>query len=252
MATSLNGYQAPPAKLRTFPIPGANRRITLDEEVGPILVALAADYHASVRNIDKGTWDEGGYNYRDANGATGKLSNHASGTAVDLNWSEEGAQGGSWGARFFSQAEVYAKIQVLKARYGAVLQWGGDWRAKDYMHWEIKPGVTRAQVLAHMKKLGIDSNGVRKEPVVPLPTKEWDGKIPEYEKVIKAEAEGIANTASWRLACRLYDLGHYEGKPQARGVQGYPAKAVAAWQKSKKYKATGKYGPIAHNQIFGS
>lgn len=250
MSTSLNGYQAPPAKLRTFAIPGTTRRITLDEEVGPILVALAADYHSLVRRIDVGTVDDGGYNYRPANAATG-LSNHASGTAVDLNWSEEGAQGGSWGAKFFAKAEVAAKILVLKQRYGAVLQWGGDWRAKDYMHWEIKPGVSRAQVLAHMKKLGVNKDGVRKEPVLPVPTTSWDGKIPEYDNVVKSETEGIANSASWRLACKLHDMGHYVGEPQARGVQDYPVKAVAAWQKSKGYKATGKYGPIAHNQIFG-
>lgn len=161
MTVSLNGWPVPPRKLVTLSIPGTNRRVTVEADAGPILVALAADYHKTVRKIDVGPWDEGGYNDRDARLAAGKKSNHASATAVDLNWSKEGAMGSSAGKKFFSQAVVAAKVLVLKKRYGAVLQWGGDWRAKDYMHWEIKPGVSRAQVLAFRKKLGINDKGVR-------------------------------------------------------------------------------------------
>ncbi len=161
--TSLNGYPVPPKQLKTFRVPGTSRKVTLDSEVGPILVALAADYHKLVRPIDIGTVDDGGYAARPARLSPGRASNHASGTAVDLNWSEEGAMGSNWGAKFFAKAAVAAKIRLLKARYGSVLQWGGDWRAKDYMHWEIKPGVSRNKVLALMNKLNINANGVRKD-----------------------------------------------------------------------------------------
>ena len=160
MRASLNGWQAPPPKLLTFKVPGASRRLTLDQDAGPILVALAADYHATVRPIDDGPVDEGGYAFRKARGAHG-LSNHASGTAIDLNWREEGAQGSVWGARFFAQAKHRAAIQVLKIRYGKWVQWGGDWRARDYMHWEIRPGVTREQLHAARRQLGIDEKGNR-------------------------------------------------------------------------------------------
>lgn len=162
MTVSLNGWPVPPKKLKTFKVPGADRKLTLDQDAGRVLVALAADYHSTVRAIDKGRVDEGGYNNRDANGAPGKKSNHASGSAIDLNWSEEGGQGSNWGKKFFSDVKNMTKVSVIKKRYGSVVQWGGDWRAKDYMHWEIKPGVTRQQVLDFCKKNNIDENGVRK------------------------------------------------------------------------------------------
>lgn len=161
MAKSLNGWAAPAQNLKTFDVPGTKRRLTLDKDAGRVLVALAADYHKTVRPIDIGPWDEGGYNNREARISAGNLSNHASGTAVDLNWSEEGAQGSAWGKRFFAQAKTKAAIAVIKKRYGKVVQWGGDWRAQDFMHWEIKPGATKADVLALCQKLGIDQNGVR-------------------------------------------------------------------------------------------
>ena len=158
---SLNSWPAPPPKLKTFQVPGANRRLTCDADAGRILVALAADYHATVRAIDVGQVDDGGYNYRPAAGNTRRLSNHASGTAIDLNWREEGAQGSALGAKFFAAAKNRLAVEALKRRYGRWVQWGGDWRAKDYMHWEIKPGVTRAQVLAACDTLNIDIEGRR-------------------------------------------------------------------------------------------
>jgi hypothetical protein len=159
---SLNGWVVPPPRLKTFDIPGTTRRVTLDSDAGRLLVALAADYDATVRPIDKGTWDEGGYNLRKARNAP-RWSNHASGSAIDLNWSEEGALNSAWGKRFFAQAKTRLAVAKIKARYGKCVQWGGDWRTlKDYMHWEIKPGTTRVQVRALADKLGIDDNGKRR------------------------------------------------------------------------------------------
>lgn len=162
MAFSLNGWQVPPFKLKTFDIPGTKRRVTLDADAGRILVAVAADYHRTVRPIDVGPWDEGGYNPRQARNAKA-WSNHASGSAVDLNWSEEGALNSAWGKRFFATAKARLAVAAIKRRYGSVVQWGGDWNTlKDYMHWEIKPGASRAKVNALAKQLGIDANGVRR------------------------------------------------------------------------------------------
>ena len=162
MAFSLNGWQVPPFKLKTFDIPGTKRRVTLDADAGRILVAVAADYHRTVRPIDVGPWDEGGYNPRKARNAAA-WSNHASASALDLNWSEEGALNSAWGKRFFATAKARLAIAAIKRRYGSVVQWGGDWNTlKDYMHWEIKPGTSRAKVNALAKQLGIDANGVRR------------------------------------------------------------------------------------------
>lgn len=170
MSSSINGWPVPPTSLRTFAVPGTTRRITCDRDAGRILVAIAADYHRLIRAIDKGRIDDGGYAARDARNAPGQLSNHASGTAIDLNWSEEGAQGSNWGRKLFHAAargasaiRARAGIAILKRRYGKLVQWGGDWRAQDWMHWEIRKGVTRAQIRAFCDAAGIDEQGRRRK-----------------------------------------------------------------------------------------
>lgn len=161
MTVSLNGWAYPAKKKVTLNIPGADRRITLNVLCAPLLVALAADYHATVRPIDVGTWDEGGFCDRDARAASGRKSNHATGSAIDLNWSEEGAVNGAWGRKFFAKAKVKLAVRAIQKRYGSCVNWGGDWRMRDYMHWEIKPGATPDQVAALTAKLKIDKKGVR-------------------------------------------------------------------------------------------
>ena len=163
MTTSLNGWKYPADSLVTLPVPGANRRLRLNALCAPLLLAVAADYHRTVRPIDVGTTDDGGYCDRDARAASGRKSNHANGTAIDLNWSQEGAQNSKWGRTFFATAKAKAAVAIMRKRYGSCVQWGGDWKNfKDYMHWEIKPGASPSDVAALCKKLGIDKNGVRK------------------------------------------------------------------------------------------
>ena len=161
MATTLNGLPAD-LKQSKFTVPGTKRNITASTDFGPILIALASEYHRTVRPIDVGAVDDAGQCKREARAAKGRLSNHYNGTAIDLNWSEEGAQNSNWGKRFFASAKAKAAILVLKKRYGSVVQWGGDWDARDFMHWEIKPGVSLKQAQSLMVKLGINADGVRK------------------------------------------------------------------------------------------
>jgi len=162
MAKSLNGWPVltPGSKLlRTATVPGTTRRITMRADILPLFLALAHDYDEWLRAIDKGAVDDGGYAYRAARAAS-DFSNHASGTALDINWSKEGAQGSNAGKVFFSDPANRKDVERIKDVY-AVVDHGGDWRAKDYMHWEISPGVKLAAVLARIKFLGIDRNGVR-------------------------------------------------------------------------------------------
>jgi hypothetical protein len=150
--------------MKAFTVEGTSRKLTLDVDAGRLLAALAADYHRTVRPIDVGAVDDAGYCDRDARAAKGQKSNHANATALDINWSEEGAQNSSWGKKFFAQIQTQAAIRAIKQRYGSCVQWGGDWSPKfsDFMHWEIKPGVSRADVVALADRLGIDKNGIRK------------------------------------------------------------------------------------------
>lgn len=79
----------------------------------------------------------------------------------------------------------------------------------------------------------------------------WDGVVPPKVNIDLAEMSAlIRNTASWRLACRLYDLGFYDGKPRPLGQQGYPMRAVVNLQKSRGWAGTGEYGQRTHEAAF--
>lgn len=96
-------------------------------------------------------------------------------------------------------------------------------------------------------------NPIKPEPPKPPAGQLWDGIIPQYNNVILAMNDSeTKNMAAYRLACRLADMGFFNGVPVLY-EQGYPWKAVEAWQKSQGYKVQppGRYGPKAHDKIFG-
>jgi hypothetical protein len=174
MPKSLNGWTvlAPGSdQLVTKRIPSVDRRLTMRRSVIPLFLAIAYDYHYWLSALDVGPVDEGGYAYRQARNANA-WSNHSSGTAMDLNWSMEGRQASPMGRAFFAKPANRKAIDTIKVIYGDVIDWGGDWNARDYMHWEIKPGTSPAKVAALIKHLGITANGVRTrnavgEPITP-------------------------------------------------------------------------------------
>lgn len=85
-------------------------------------------------------------------------------------------------------------------------------------------------------------------------TRHWDGHVPPFDNIMRS-SEAVSpedrTAASWRVACRLADMGFFSGTPQPRDVQGYPRNAVRNWQRSINTKDTGNWGPNAHRRIFG-
>ena len=135
MIRSHNGWPASQdrnaIKIRSYRIPGTRISFTCAAPVAPILVNFAKDFYEQVEPIDKGKLDDWGYAYRPIRGTTVHLSNHASGTAIDLNATKHplGASG------TFTKAQERT-IRQLCAQYG--LRWGGDYEVrKDEMHFEI-------------------------------------------------------------------------------------------------------------------
>lgn len=163
----LSGYGDP--RLRTAVVPGTTRKITMKRGVLPVFLAFAADYHRTIAPIDTGTFDDWGFSYRVAR-ASSSWSDHASGTALDLNATREGAQGPSryewWeGAKAEQMRRLLRRYDVLM--WGGAVALGGSYRTPslfDWMHHAIKPGVTSADVRALKKRLGIDKHGVRTRP----------------------------------------------------------------------------------------
>jgi len=164
MPTSINGWpvlKPGSDQLVTKKIPGVNRSLTLERVCAPLLLAVAHDWDAWIRLIDEGPVDEGGYCYRYSRTGNG-WSNHSSGTAVDINWTQEGAQRPP-NREFWETPHMVHTMDVMRTIYGPVCDFGVDWHGTNWdpMHVEIKPRITAPMVRAHIKKLGITPAGVR-------------------------------------------------------------------------------------------
>lgn len=151
MLTSYNGY--PVSKdpneigIKSYPVTGTDLRLRCAESVGPLLAAFAAEFHTLIEPLDYGALDDWGYCYRMVRGTTDKLSNHSSGTAIDLNASQH-----PLGKVGTFPAEKVPMIRALAKKYG--LKWGGDYvKRKDEMHFEIEISTTKAKEL--ITKLGL-------------------------------------------------------------------------------------------------
>ncbi len=153
MITSQNGW--PAAKdshsigVKSYAIADSGIKLRCAEKVAPLLTAFAAQFHQHVEPIDEGN-DDWGYCYREVRGSQTVLSNHASGTAIDLNATKRPL--GS--SNTFTPVQV-ALIQALCKKYG--IRWGGDYKGrKDEMHFEIS--LDEAKTAALIEKLGLLTN----------------------------------------------------------------------------------------------
>jgi len=80
---------------------------------------------------------------------------------------------------------------------------------------------------------------------------DWDGVVPLIENVRAAELDPqTKNVAAWRVAARLKDLGFYKGTLNALHDQGYPRKAIEAFQKAQGWAGSGSYGEKTHKRLF--
>ena len=152
MESSYNGYPASkdPAeiKIKSYQIKGTALKLRCAESVGPLLAAFASEVHELIEPLDVGALDDWGYCYRMVRGETTKLSNHSSGTAIDLNASKH-----PLGKIGTFPAEKVPMIRALAKKYG--LKWGGDYKErKDEMHFEIEVTPTKAKAL--ISSLGLE------------------------------------------------------------------------------------------------
>jgi hypothetical protein len=149
MQTSYNGWPASKEQaeigVKPFKVEGTSLKIRCAEKVAPLLINFAKEFNELIEPLEDGALDDWGYCYRDVRGVPGKLSNHSSGTAIDLNASKHPL--GKVGT--FDAAKV-PMIKALAKKYG--LTWGGDWARKDEMHFEIN--LDAAKTAALITKLG--------------------------------------------------------------------------------------------------
>ena len=136
MSRSQNGWSASPnLPLRPLVIDGIPfpPGIRDDDAVETVLRYVLEQYNRRVEPLrHPGCW---GFNYRANANDPNSLSNHSSGTAVDVN--APAHPNGVATLRTFSRTQV-ACVHAILAEVRGVVRWGGDYtRTPDAMHFEI-------------------------------------------------------------------------------------------------------------------
>lgn len=142
MAVSQNGYAANREDLiRTFEIPRCERHIRLRQGApGLLLVHFATWFDREIEPLDQGVWDEWGYAERDIRGSE-TVSNHASGTAMDLN-----ATMHPMGVRDTFTAAQKRKINKRLRLYNGCIRAGLNYQNRpDDMHFEIIEEIAKVR-----------------------------------------------------------------------------------------------------------
>jgi hypothetical protein len=146
MATSQNGWKASPDKAAIGIVSPKVAGVSFPQgvrggDVATVLMWVAERFHKTVEPLRAGwCW---GYHHKKIEGSS-QLSNHASGTAIDLNAPAHpmGRSG------TFSAKQVRAIRSILDYCDG-VVRWGGDYSTRpDEMHFEIVRGAAEVARLA--------------------------------------------------------------------------------------------------------
>lgn len=132
---SQNGWEVATRRtIRTYTVPGTDQLLPLREgDAATVLLYVAARFHREVEPLRTGwSW---GYAVRNIRGSARSISNHASGTAIDLNAPAHPL--GSAASRTFTPAKIAAVRRIVRDCGGAV-RWGGDYTGRaDAMHFEL-------------------------------------------------------------------------------------------------------------------
>lgn len=230
-------------------------------QVHTILGYVASRMHNEVEAlVDGWCW---GHAYREISGST-TLSNHASGTAIDINAPRHplGASG------TFSSTQV-SRIRSILTYCEGVVRWGGDYSTrKDEMHFEINvpPGDSRLTTLVNKITGGTYSttqtwttvqrgaSGFRVTAIQHLLRARGysltvdgsfgaitEGKVIAFQQSRGLVADGIVGPKTWGalvITCK----------------EGSTGEAVIAIQKLLTYRgysltADGSFGPITESKV---
>jgi hypothetical protein len=132
-----------------------------DGAAGFVLLHFILWFHETIERLDtQKLWDEWGWAVRPVRGQTRGYSNHASGTAADVNATVHPRGVSIW--RTFKTWQIKAiHAWVKSTKYSGVLTWGGDWSTPDGMHIEIKEGVSLSKVERVARRLMLTPRGKR-------------------------------------------------------------------------------------------
>lgn len=148
-----NGWpQISAAQCNSDPVPGTTVRIPLANGYPNfIMKAFAAAFHMFCESLynARGATDEGGWTPTNSVAT----SNHLSGTAMDLNWSDHTFKVSYSGFTPFEIAVVRELLEYFKIDGIYLIYWGQDWTSpKDPMHFQMGYGTNTPKGLAACEK----------------------------------------------------------------------------------------------------
>lgn len=150
MAKSQNGWAASPSlETRVIkPVKGVSFRIVDNPDVATVFMYLIQQFHKRVEDItDQKQHDDWGFAYRANRNSPNDLSNHSSGTAVDLDATEH--PNGVPTGRTFTNKQI-SEIHKILHELGGVVRWGGDYtHTIDAMHFEINASAKHVKAVAN-------------------------------------------------------------------------------------------------------
>lgn len=171
MAVSQNSYPANDrACIHTLTVPGTSVRLPVRKgPAGDLLIWAAARWHREVEPLTPG-WNWG-FAERTIRGSATVLSNHASGTAIDLNAPKHPL--GVPASRNFTPAQIDRVHRIIDDAQGC-LRWGGDYdnparggvkgSRPDPMHIEVVASEARcAAVLGQGSSQGSEDDDLTPE-----------------------------------------------------------------------------------------
>ncbi len=132
-----------------YNVPGTSPTVSMQVkggDVATVMMYVASRFDNEVEHLVDDYC--GGYSYRKNVNNPSVWSNHASGTAMDLNFDQH--PNGASVSQTFTSGQV-AAIRGILSDCGGVIYWGGDYRGTvDAMHFEINvpPGDSRLTSLA--------------------------------------------------------------------------------------------------------
>ena len=147
---SQNGWVAGPPELlgiKNYQVEGANRHFSCNPLVAPILIGFAAWFHKYIQPIDTGVYDDWGYARPVPIPGSNVISNHGSGTAIDINATQHQWRSARSGFTRLQEIRIKWRCRALGIRWGWTYTSG--W--KDPMHYEIIE--TPAQVKARIARM---------------------------------------------------------------------------------------------------
>lgn len=207
---SQNGYPACiTALLGRYTIPHSNGHVVIRKgATATCLLYVATRWHDEIEHFNY----VGGYACRDIAG-TSIMSNHASGTAIDIN-PDLHPQGHNPNASFSAKMHKILNTRINGLRVGDVIRWGGDFNTRvDGMHIEINAPLAMVTALAN----AILNVHPSPPPPPPPPPQEIDMSVLIVSRTDEAEQySSDSQTRRWIIDAPHRDL----------IVQGFGAKIM--------------------------